>query len=125
MNLTIAEAAKETGLSSHTLRYYEKEGLFPFLTRDNNGNRIFKEDDLKWLQTINCLKNTGMPLKKIKEYIDLSLHSDDTLKARLEIIKSHQEIVEEKMNELKGYMDYIEYKIGWFEDKINSTNPKY
>lgn len=70
MTYTIAQAAQRCGLTVHTLRYYEKEGLLPYVERTAGGNRMFKEDDFKWLNTINCLKDTGMPIKKIKEFID-------------------------------------------------------
>lgn len=120
MGYTITEVAKKTGLSTHTLRYYEKEGLLPFVDRDSHGNRIFKEDDLKWLRTINCLKSTGMPIKKIKEYLNLSGEKEDVLKERLGIIKNHKVVVEEKMNELKSYMDYIEDKIEFFINEIDA-----
>ena len=70
MTYSISEAAKQMGVSVHTLRYYDKEGLLPFVERVN-GRRVFKDSDFSWLKIISCLKNTGMPLKEIRRYMEL------------------------------------------------------
>lgn len=67
---TISEVAKELNLTVYTLRYYDKEGLMPFVERTPSGNRLFKESDLSALKVIECLKATGMPIKEIKNFID-------------------------------------------------------
>ena len=83
MTYTIAKVSQITGLSAHTLRYYEKEGLLQNIKRDINGNREFSDDDLKWLETITCLKNSGMSIKNLKRYIQLYTEGDEILKVVL------------------------------------------
>ena len=70
MIYTVGEAAAKIGVNPSTLRYYDKEGLLPFVERSGGGIRMFKETDLEWLSTIECLKKTGMPIKEIKQFID-------------------------------------------------------
>ena len=117
MTYTIAKVSQITGLSAHTLRYYEKEGLLQNIKRDINGNREFSDDDLKWLETITCLKNSGMSIKNLKRYIQLYTEGDENFEGRLEIIKEHKTAIEEKMKELNRYMEYVDYKIQYFEDE--------
>ena len=86
MEYSIGEAAKALNLSASTLRYYDKEGLMPFVERKASGIRVFKNDDIGALRIIGCLKNTGMPIKDIKRFIDLTLLGDESIDERLDII---------------------------------------
>ncbi len=90
MFYTIAQVAKKFGLTAHTLRYYDKEGLLPFVNRAAGGIRRFKEEDFEFLSIITCLKETGMPVKEIKTYIDYCLQGDSTIDARLELIQKQK-----------------------------------
>ena len=124
MGYSIAEVAEKTQLTAHTLRYYEKEGLLPFINRSNSGNRDFKDTDLEWLELICCLKNTGMPIKKIKEYIGLCLKGDNTLDVRREIFTKHREEVINQIAELHKNLDKINWKINYY-DSACSVTKKY
>lgn len=115
MGYSIAEVSEKTHLTPHTLRYYEKEGLLPFVDRSSSGNRDFKEKDLEWLELICCLKNTGMPIKKIKEYISLCLQGDSTIDIRREIFLKHREDVLNQMAELQHNLEKINYKINYYD----------
>jgi len=115
MGYSIAEVAEKTNLTAHTLRYYEKEGLLPFVDRSDSGNRDFKTKDLEWLELICCLKNTGMPIKKIKEYIELCLKGDDTIDVRRQIFINHREEVIEQIEELNKNLDKINGKINYYD----------
>lgn len=115
MGYSIAEVAEKTHLTAHTLRYYEKEGLLPFVDRSDSGNRDFKDKDLDWLELICCLKNTGMPIKHIKEYIALCLEGDDTLEVRREIFLNHREEVINQIAELHKNLDKINCKIKHYD----------
>jgi DNA-binding transcriptional MerR regulator len=117
---TIAEAAQRSGLSAHTLRFYDKEGLLPYVDRTSSGIRSFKESDFEWLHIINCLKDTGMPIKKIREFIDLCMHGDDTLEQRLEFLRNHKLNVEQQMKELKMHMKTINHKISYYETAVEA-----
>ena len=81
MSYTISEAAARVGVAASTLRYYDKEGMIPNITR-KNGIRVFEDIDIRFLGLLNCLKNTGMPIKRIKEYVELT-KSCQALRAHL------------------------------------------
>jgi DNA-binding transcriptional MerR regulator len=115
MGYSIAEVAEKTNLTSHTLRYYEKEGLLPFVDRSDSGNRDFKDKDLEWLELICCIKNTGMSIKKIKEVIGLYLKGDHTLDIRREIFINHREEVINQIAELQKNLDKINCKINYYD----------
>lgn len=78
MSYSIKQVADMMGVTTSTLRYYDQEGLLPDVER-KNGIRVFEDKDFKWLRVLNCLKNTNMPIKKIKEYCDLAQKGDSTL----------------------------------------------
>ncbi|APM39775.1 MerR family transcriptional regulator [Clostridium kluyveri] len=117
---TITEAAKRCGLTAHTLRFYDKEGLLPFVDRTPSGIRTFKESDFEWLNTISCLKDTGMPIKRIREFIDLCMHGNTTLEQRLKFLRNHKLVVEKQMNELKMHMKTINHKIQYYETVVEA-----
>ncbi|MBO7743045.1 MerR family transcriptional regulator [Paenibacillus sp. MWE-103] len=118
MGYTISQAAERTGLTAHTLRFYDKQGLLPFVDRTPAGNRDFKESDFEWLGVIACLKNSGMPVKQIRQYIEWGMEGDDTLKQRLAVFKNHRNAVLEKIAELQGYMSKIDQKIWYYKTAI-------
>lgn len=118
MGYSIGQVAKKTGLTAHTLRYYEKEGLLPFVRKNGSGLRVFSDSDLGWLQLIECLKGTGMPLKGIKQYIDWFIEGDATLAKRLEMFKEQKIKLEEQMSQLQRHMERINYKIAYYEEII-------
>ena len=80
MFYTIGEMAKIVNIAPSTLRYYDKEGLLPFVERTETGIRMFKDSDYEWLCVIDCLKNTGMGIKDIKKFIDMVIAGDATIK---------------------------------------------
>ena len=90
---TIREVSQKTGLSAHTLRYYEKEGLIDGVARTGGGLRQYTDEDLEVLGLICCLKNTGMSLKRILRFMELTRKGDHTLKERVELLRSHRESV--------------------------------
>ena len=114
MGYSIGQVAKKTGLGVHTLRYYEKEGLLPFVRKSGSGLRIYSDSDIGWLGMIECLKGTGMTLKGIKQYIDWYIEGDSTLEQRLEMFKRQKVKLEEQLAELQKNMAKIDYKISLF-----------
>lgn len=89
------------GVAHSTLRYYDKEGLLPFVERSGGGIRMFKDEDIEWLSIIECLKKTGMPIKEIKRFIDWCIEGDSTINKRLELIDRRRERVHEQMAQLE------------------------
>ncbi len=122
MSYTIGQVAKKMGLTAHTLRYYDKEGLLPFVRKSGSGQRVFSEEDLDWLVIIDCLKGTGMQLKDIKQYIDWCQEGNSTLRQRLEMFKKQKSRVEQQMSQLQQYMEKINYKIAWYTEAVANNS---
>ena len=115
MLYTIGDVSEKTGLPAPTLRYYDKEGLLPFVNRGNGGIRKFQETDLEWLRVIECLKASGLQIKDIKRYIDLALQGDATLEERRRIFYAQKENVEREIRLLQKTLDMLKFKC-WFYD---------
>lgn len=120
MTYTITEAGRQFGLTAHTLRYYDKEGLLPFVERSPSGIRTFKDSDMEWLRVITCLKDTGMPIRKIRDFVLWAMEGDATIEKRLTFIKSHKEDVLAQMEELKRHLETIDYKISYYETAMEA-----
>lgn len=124
MAYSIAETAKKFSVSAHTLRFYEKEGLLPFVERTTTGIRSFSENDLEALKIIMCLKNTGMQIKDIKHFIDLCTEGETTFEKRLDLFRRQKENVEKQLAELQKNYDTILYKEQYYIDAIKERNLK-
>jgi DNA-binding transcriptional MerR regulator len=118
---TIKEVSEKTGLQPHVLRYYESEGLLPSVGRSRNGIRRYSENDLEWLGLICCLKNTGMSIKQIKNFVELSLQGDATLKARCEMLQEHKQIVEKQIQEMQKHLCKVTHKIEYFSRQYEAA----
>jgi len=114
MAYSIKEAAEKTCLQPHVLRYYEKEGLLPGITRTTNGLRRYTEEDLEWLSLMLCLKNTRMSSKQSKEFVELSMRGAETLKERCDILREHKKRVEAQIEEMRQHLDLVTRKINYF-----------
>ena len=115
MYYTVCEVAKRLELSPHTLRFYAKEGLLTFVDRDQNGNRIFKEEDFERLFMIASLKRAGMTIKQMRQFTELCDVGDSTIPQRLQMIKDQREAVEEQITELQDALDVLKYKTWLYE----------
>ena len=115
MIYTVGETAKLLGVTASTLRYYDKEGLLPFVERSVGGIRMFKESDFEWLQVIGCMKKAGMSIKDIRQYIEMVLQGDDTIEMRLEMFRHQREELRAQMGELEHTMEMVEYKCWYYE----------
>ena len=120
MNYTISQVAEKMGVTVPTLRYYDKEGLLPFVEKKPNGTRVFKDEVFEGLAIITCMKNSGMPIKDIKRFMDLCTEGDSTLQERLEIFLERKEAVQKQMDELNKIMETINYKIWYYEAAIEA-----
>ncbi|MGE5423351.1 MAG: MerR family transcriptional regulator [Ignavibacteriales bacterium] len=117
MRYSINQAAARYGITEHTIRYYDKEGLLPFLKRSESGMRSFSENDMEWLQLICCLKNTGMQIKQIKQYIDWCVQGNETVEIRRQMFIKHREDVLNQIAELQKYLETINYKIKYYDER--------
>ncbi|MDO3413353.1 MerR family transcriptional regulator [Saccharibacillus sp. CPCC 101409] len=121
---TIGEAARELNLTPYTLRYYDKEGLMPFVERTSGGTRFFKESDLEALRIIECLKSTSMPIKEIKTFIDWCSDGDATLQQRFDMFRERKATVETQMRELLKTMQVIEHKCEYYRIALAAGTEK-
>jgi len=116
VQLTIQEAAEVTGLSVHTLRYYERIGLLQPIGRATNGHRRYSEQDIKLIQTLNIWRHTGMPLADIQQYVLLVQAGETTAAERRAILEAHRKTVVQEIEELQSALDLIDYKIQNYTD---------
>jgi DNA-binding transcriptional MerR regulator len=116
--LTIQEAAEATGLSAHTLRYYERIGLIHPIEREENTRRLYTEEDIGWIDFLLKLRATGMSIKEMQRYAELQRLGDATLPERVEILKSLRGNVEARMSELNEHLKLICYKIEIYEQIV-------
>lgn len=112
--LTVREASEFTGLSAHTLRYYERIGLIEPVARNSGGHRRYAQTDLEHLKFLHCLRDTGMPIQRMQEYATLASQGRATLDARLELLESHKRDVQTHIRELEEKLAIIDAKIERF-----------
>jgi len=114
MFYTIGEMAKIVNVPPSTLRYYDKEGLLPFVERTEGGIRMFKESDYKGLCIINCLKNSGMPLKNIKNFMQMVSQGDASIESRLELIEKQRTRVLQDLEKIQQLLKILDYKVWYY-----------
>lgn len=111
---TIKDVAARTGMSAHTLRYYDKIGLLTFVKRSESGIRMFTEEDFEPLYTIHCLKRSGMSLDKIREFMDLYMQGNNTIHERRLLFEEQRESIKAQIAELEDMLDVVDYKCWYF-----------
>ena len=116
MYYTVGEMAKKLEIAPSTLRYYDKEGLLPFVERSEGGIRRFQQSDFEWLALIECLKKTGMSIKDIKSFVDLCVEGDASIGRRLELIKKQKHAVLHQIEQLKETLKVLDYKCWYYEE---------
>jgi transcriptional regulator, merR family len=119
MSYSISEIAEMMNVAPSTIRYYDKIGLLPNIKR-KNGIRVFEDEDFEWLRVLNCLKNTNMPLAKIKEYGELVKYGDSSLAERYELIKEQKEKILNEIAKSDYYLKEIEYKEWYYKTAIEA-----
>jgi DNA-binding transcriptional MerR regulator len=118
--LTIAEVAERTGLTRHTLRYYERDGLMLGVDRAGSGHRRYSERDLGWIELITKLRATGMPIRKVRRYAELVRAGDGNEDERLALLRAHRDLVRVQLDTMAAYLDAIDMKISYYADAIDS-----
>ncbi len=124
MDYSMKQTSEITGLTAHTLRYYEKEGLLPDVHRTKSGIRRFSQEDIDGLGLICCLKSTGMSIKQIRDFVELSLQGDCTLKLRCDMLIAHKKDVEEQMCRMQKHIEKVTHKIEYFTNKYKAINAR-
>ena len=121
----IKEVAQKTNLEPHTIRYYEQEGLLPFIKRDEHGYRNFDESDLGWFDFINCLKITGMSINDLRKIITMTVNGEKNFNSRRKILLDHKRKLEQQQEELNKAFNKVDVKLQYFdylEKEYNNTN---
>jgi DNA-binding transcriptional MerR regulator len=116
--LTISDAARASGVSAHTLRYYERAGLLDPVDRAASGHRRYAEEDLVRIQFLTKLRSTGMPIRQIRAYAELMRGGDETHEARLALLEEHREAVRARLAETARNLDLIDHKIDFYRERL-------
>lgn len=115
MLYTISEIAKRLNVTASTLRYYDKEGLMPFVERSSSGIRMFKDADLEALSIIDCLKKSGMSIKEIKSFMDWCVQGDSTIPLRKALFEKRRQIVLSQIEQMNETLAILDYKVWYYE----------
>lgn len=115
---SIGEISNMTGISISTLRYYDREGMFPDLERSSGGIRVFSDREVSALRVIECLKNTGMSIKDIKEFLEWCQEGDSSLGKRQALFHNRMKEVERQIEALKETMNLLKYKCWYYDTAV-------
>ncbi|MET4780150.1 MerR family transcriptional regulator [Glaciihabitans sp. UYNi722] len=116
--LSISEVAELTGLSAHTLRYYERAGLMLApISRASSQHRRYSKQDVGWVGFLTKLRSTSMPIARIRQYVDLARHGDDTIGDRLELLLIHRMNVAAGLDEMTQSLAAIDFKIATYQGR--------
>ncbi len=116
--LTIAEAAQASGLSAHTLRYYERTGLLEAVTRNGSGHRRYREVDLEWISFLTKLRATGMPVREVRRYAELMKAGETTSEVRLALLEAHRDNVLAGLAATARNLELVEWKISVYKERL-------
>jgi DNA-binding transcriptional MerR regulator len=119
--ITIAEAAERSGLSAHTLRYYERIGLIHPVGRGQNGHRRYGRDDIEWLEFLIKLRTTDMPIRQMVEYAELVREGPQTASRRRAMLEAHREALRERIADLEETAAVIDRKIETYTEMESNT----
>ena len=125
MLFSMKQACEQTHLSYETLKFYCNQGLVPNVKRDKNNRRIFSEQDIAWIQSLNCHKNCGMSISEMKDYIQLCVIGESTIPERKEILACKRTALLEQMKQIQQSIDYIDWKQGFYDDVLSGKTKYY
>lgn len=116
--MKISKVSEQYGVSSDTLRYYERIGLLPPVNRNDSGIRDFTELDLRRVEFVKCMRRAGLPIEVLIEYYGLVEQGDETIEARKEILKAQRAQIVARMEEMQKTLDLLDYKIDVYENTL-------
>jgi DNA-binding transcriptional MerR regulator len=116
--MRIAEVSERCGLSPDTLRYYERIGLIPSVKRDSSGIRDYTEEDCRWIEFIKCMRNAGLSIEVLIEYVELFQKGDETIEARKSLLIKERDKLVKKINDMEQTLALLNYKIERYEQKM-------
>ena len=115
---SMKEACHEVGMTYEALKFYCNEGLVPNVKRDANNHRVFDDRDIAWIKSLTCLKNCGMSIQEMKQYIELCKGGEKTIPERKVILEQKRVELLERLAELQASIDYIDWKQGFYDDVL-------
>lgn len=122
--MNIKAVSEETGFTSYTLRYYEKEGILQNISRNDSGHRVFHKDDIYVLKFIKCMRLTDMSINDLRKITDLLYKGEDTIPKRIEILREHKNYMMEKILHLQEAVNHIDHKLDFYEKHMSEISPK-
>ncbi len=118
--MTIKEVSKKFGISQDTLRYYERVGMIPPVTRTSGGIRDYNESDLAWVSLAVCMRSAGLPIEAMIEYVKLYQQGDLTIPARLQLLLDQKAVLTEQIRQIEQTMKKLDYKISVYEKAVKT-----
>ena len=118
------EAAKITGLSTATLRYYEKERLLPQIARNSKKYRQYTDEDIEWIKMIQCMRMANIPIHSIKEYVSLLLLGGETIEQRFVMAQNHMEDIKKQMTSLRNALELTQKKLSFYKKLLEDSSSK-
>jgi DNA-binding transcriptional MerR regulator len=119
------EACTLTNMTYENLKFYCNEGLVPNVKRDRRNYRVFDEHDIKWIQSLNCLKSCGMSIAEMKQYLALCMEGEGTIPERKMILAEKKETLLQSITELQKAVAYIDWKQGFYDDVLSGKTAYY
>jgi DNA-binding transcriptional MerR regulator len=119
---TIEEAAQRTGVSTHTLRYYERIGLLEPVGRATSGHRRYTDDDLGSVAFLTLLRQTGMPIREMRRFVELTRGGEHTIRARVDLLREHRDALAAQLELLNRHFSAIQNKIGVYQEMLDSQD---
>ena len=116
---SMKQACEQTNLPYETLKFYCNQGLIPNVKRNSNNYRIFDENDIAWINSLNCLRNCGMSISEMKDYIKLCLEGESTIPERKEILAIKRQSLLEQQKLIQESIDYIDWKQSFYDDVLS------
>ena len=122
---TMMQVCRELDMTYQTLKFYCNEGLVPNVKRDRRNYRVFDEHDIKWIQSLNCLKSCGMSIAEMKQYLALCMEGEGTIPERKVILAEKKETLLQSITELQKAVAYIDWKQRFYDDVLSGKTAYY
>lgn len=118
--MTIKEVAQQFSVSQDTLRYYERVGMIPPVTRTASGIRNYQESDLQWVELAICMRSAGLPVEAMIEYVRLCQEGDSTIPARLQLLVEQREVLNGQRKQIEGTLERLNFKISRYKRAVET-----
>lgn len=122
---TMKETCNQVGLTYEALKFYCNQGLVPNVKRDKNNRRVFDSNDVAWIKSLSCLKNCGMSIQEMKEYLALCLDGESSIPVRKIVLEKKRKELCLQLEQIKQSIDYIDWKQGFYDDVLSGKTKYY